>query len=137
MEPLWSPVVATGGSVRGLCTSAARRRFLVQATGLTAIVPRVWSLYGASGPPPRGRSGLARMQDLTPAPLGDRRPQCPGGLKLYVPSQYQRFVAGLYVTMTLASKPRNCPVPPENLTTPERVANERVTWPNALFPGPV
>src|SRR5437660_3333902 len=53
----------------------------------------------------------------------NRSPQCPGGLKLYVPSQYQRFVFGLYVTMTLASKPLNCPVPPENVKTPERVAN--------------
>jgi hypothetical protein len=58
-------------------------------------------------------------------------------LNPYVPSQYQRFVFGLYVTMTLAWKPLNRPVPPENVTTPERVANESVTWPNALFPGPV
>jgi hypothetical protein len=72
---------------------------------------------------------------LTPFLL--RRPQSPGGLNAYVPSQYQRFVSGLYVTTTLASKPRNCPVPPENVTTPENVANESVTWPNALFPGPV
>jgi len=59
--------------------------------------------------------------------LATRRPQCPGGLKLYVPSQYQRFVFGLYVTVTLTSKPLNRPVPPENVTTPERVSNDSVT----------
>ena len=62
---------------------------------------------------------------------------CPGGLKLYVPSQDQRPVVGSYVTATLAWKCLNCPVPPENVTTPESVANESVTWPNALFQGPV
>ena len=56
---------------------------------------------------------------------------------MYVLSQYQRFVLGLYVTMTVASNPLNCPVPPENVTTPERVANEGVTCPNALIPGPM
>ena len=68
---------------------------------------------------------------------GNLRSQSRGGLNAYVPSHSQRFVVGLYVTVTLASKPRNWPVPPESVTTPERVANERVTWPNALFPGPV
>src|SRR5207237_9292300 len=89
------------------------------------------------GHPDQDAPALCSLLAINVLACTDRRPQCPGGLKLYVPSQYQRFVVGLYVTITLASKPRNCPVPPENVTTPERVANESVTWPNALFPGPV
>src|SRR5215211_2241576 len=59
------------------------------------------------------------------------------GLKLYGPSQEQSGKAGHATTSGPAWKWLNSPVPPENVTTPERVERSSTTCPNAvLWPDP-
>lgn len=54
----------------------------------------------------------------------------PSRTKLYVPFHAQ-LVSVRCATSARARKPRNRPVPPENVTSPRPFTKSRVTWPNA------